>query len=337
MDEPRAIIDLSRARRVSVRQLLVAVGVMGLILLLLTGPSIRNSGEEMKPGVIRTTVLAVGKPAGWVGDRLPFHHATQDATAWLSPDDELGDEGGFQNVAAPLPADGGQGIPPVTADAFAPADLGQQASKKPLEKVLVTGDSLSQPLDSELARRYADKGVEVTREPHIGTGISKTDLVDWGKLSTKQAKNDYDAVVMFMGANEGFPMPGPDGKDVECCSAAWAAIYANRARAMMNAYRRAGAGRVYWMTLPAPRDPDRQKIARVVNSAIAAAAAPYRAQVRVVDTVRIFTPDFKYRDTMDVGGEKTIVRESDGIHLNDDGAKIAADALQPVMAGDFTW
>ena len=343
-DAPLAVIDLSRARRFTVRQMLVTIGVMCLILIVLEGPSIRNQGKEMESGIIKTAVLAVGEPTGWLGDRLPFHDATETATAWLSPEDDLGGgEGGFANASAPLPDDGTgtaggtTGPAPVTPDAFAPSDLGEQVAKKPLKTVLVTGDSLSQPLDSELARRYTDAGVKVTREPHLGTGISKTDLLDWGELSTQQAKKEFDAVVMFMGANEGFPMPGPDGGDVKCCGAEWAAIYASRARAMMNAYRRAGAGRVYWLTLPGPRDADRIKIARVVNSAIAAAAAPYRAQVRIVDMVRVFTPNYDYRDSIEIGGRDEIVRDSDGIHLNDEGSKVAADQLQRVMSGDFTW
>jgi hypothetical protein len=106
---------------------------------------------------------------------------------------------------------------------------------------------------------------------------------------------------------------------------------------MMDAYRRAGAGRVYWMTLPGPRDKDRVEIARVVNAAIVAAAAPYRAQVRIVDMVNVFTPGFAYSDSLPVDGQDTIVRESDGIHLNGEGAKIAADELEKVLAGDFTW
>ncbi len=47
------------------------------------------------------------------------------------------------------------------------------------------------------------------RDVHVGTGISKTDLLDWGKLAAKQVgKDEPDAVVVFIGANEGFPMPG---------------------------------------------------------------------------------------------------------------------------------
>jgi hypothetical protein len=196
---------------------------------------------------------------------------------------------------------------------------------------------LSQPLDQELARRLASS-VKVVRDPHIGTGISKSLLVDWGKLSVAQVKKDKpDAVVVFIGANEGFPMKGgPGGAEVQCCGADYAAVYASRVRQMMNTYRQAGAARVYWLTLPTPRDPDRQKIARTVNAAIVVAAQPWRSQVRVFDTVPIFTPGARYRDAMPIHGADTIVRESDGIHLNLAGSSYLADLLLPVIDRDFT-
>ena len=47
----------------------------------------------------------------------------------------------------------------MTPDAFDPADLGAKAERpRELKTVLVTGDSLSQPLDAELARRLAGDG-----------------------------------------------------------------------------------------------------------------------------------------------------------------------------------
>jgi len=104
----------------------------------------------------------------------------------------------------------------------------------------------------------------------------------------------------------------------------------------MNTYRQAGAARVYWLTLPTPRDAARQKIARTVNAAIAVAAQPWRSQVRVFDTVPIFTPGGRYRDSMDVNGEEKIVRESDGIHLNQAGSSVLADRLLPLIDQDFT-
>jgi hypothetical protein len=160
--------------------------------------------------------------------------------------------------------------------------------------------------------------------------------VDWGKLSTQQAsERKPDAVVVFIGANEGFDLPGPGGESLRCCNAGWAAAYAYRVRRMMNTYRRGGRARVYWLTLPAPRDKDRQEVARAVNAAIEVAAQPYRAQVRVLDMDELFTPGGRYRDAMEVDGRRQIVREPDGIHLNGQGAELAADAVMEAVERDF--
>jgi lysophospholipase L1-like esterase len=323
--------DRPGARAFSARDALVCVLLAALVLAMLEGPSIRRAGEEMNGGIQKTMVLAVGKPFGWIGDRLGLARISHDATSWLSPDKDLGDQAGFANAPS---AAGAAKLPPVTPDAFDPTELGgKPLPHRPLKTVLVTGDSMATPLDSQLARLLAGrKGVKVIREPHLGTGISKSLLVDWGKLSAQQAAQQRpDAVVVFIGANEGFDMPGPGGKSVKCCGADYAAVYANRVRRMMDTYRQKGAARVYWLTLPAPRDRDRQDVARAVNAAIRVAAEPLRSQVRVFDTVPVFTPGARYRDAM--GGK--IVRQADGIHLNDAGAKIAADQVLRLIDRDF--
>jgi uncharacterized protein len=335
-DPPRTLIDLTKARRFDVRQLLKAIGLVSLLLFITSGPGIREAGEQMDPGLDKTLVLAVGEPAGALGDVIPLHEVADEATAWLSTDEDLGDGGGFTAAAQTQGHPGS--VPPVTPDAFDPAALGEQTKPAPLKRMLVTGDSLAMPLDAKLAQRLADRGVKVDRDPHIGTGISKdaVGLVDWNKLSTKQVKDaEYDAVVMFIGANEGFPLPVTETRKVECCGAEWTAIYATRARTMMNTYRRDGRTKVYWLTVMTPQDAERAKIARSVDAGIFAAAAAYGAQVRVIDTVPIFTPGFKYRASMEVDGRDTIVRESDGIHLNDAGADIAADHVMDALARDF--
>jgi hypothetical protein len=132
-------------------------------------------------------------------------------------------------------------------------------------------------------------------------------------------------------------MPGPDGREVECCSAEWAAIYANRARQIADTYRQNGAARVYWITLPTPREPARQTIARVVNAAIEVAVAPWADEISVIDSVPIFTPGGVYRDSMDVNGEQTIVRRSDGIHLNEAGSELLAGYVLASIGRDFTY
>jgi hypothetical protein len=194
---------------------------------------------------------------------------------------------------------------------------------------------MSQPLDTDLARTLADKGVLTIRDAHIGTGLSISGLVDWAKLAVHQSGTDHpDVVVMFLGANEGFPMRH-DGHDVRCCSGDWGAEYATRARGMTSTCLDGGARRIVWLALPAPRDPRRQRISHLVNAAVRLAAAPFGVQVQVLPTDAVFTPGGHYRDEMTVGGQQRIVRQPDGIHLNNDGAKLAAQLTVAALRTSF--
>jgi uncharacterized protein len=322
-----------RGPRVRSRDALLVVFISVVVLILFEGASVRTAGDEMQPGIERDVVVAVGEPTGWVADRLPFDELGDDALAFLE-DEGVSGQGGFD--AAPR-ASGG--LPTVSPDAFDPAELGAKPEPpRELDTVLVTGDSLAMPLDVETARRMAERNgdVKVERDPHVGTGISKSDLLDWGEQSTQHVEErEPDATVVFIGANEGFPLPGPDGEEIDCCGPAWAAAYANRVRRMMNTYRQGGDARVYWLTLPIPRDDDLAEVARTVNAAIEVAAQPFRAQVRVLDMAELFTPGDRYRDAMTVDGRRRIVRDADGIHLNGAGAGVAADVVLDRIRDDF--
>jgi lysophospholipase L1-like esterase len=327
--------DRSGTRRFRARDGLIAVTVAAIVLIVCSGASIRKQGEEMAPGIGRDVVLAVGRPAAWIAGQLPLHSAVRTMTGWLSPDTNLGGPGGFTDAAA---FGTGDAIPAVTPDAFQPSQIGAPPPpKRALHTVLVTGDSMSEPLDLYVAQALAPDGVKVIRDPHIGTGISLSVLVDWSKLSTHQVRQYHpDAVVVFIGANDGYAMPGLGGRSVGCCSAQWAAIYAARVRRMMNTYRQEGVARVYWLTLPTPRDGARAKISLVVNAAIEVAAEPWRDQIRVLDTVPVFTPGNRYRDSMTVNGQPTIVRQSDGIHLNNAGSAFVSKLVLGLIDQDFT-
>ena len=328
--------DEQGLRRFRARDAVIAVGIAAILLVACAGASIRSAGDRMNPGIERDIVLAVGKPAGWVSDRLPLADATHRATSWLSPDDRLDEHDAFTAAANVSGASGG--VPPVTADAFDPDRIGAKPDRKRLLRtLLVTGDSMSTPLDSELGRMLAGENVRVIRDPHLGTGISKSFLVDWGQLSAGQVKRDHpDAVVVFIGANEGFPIAGPGGRQIQCCLADWAAAYANRVRRMADTYRQKGAARVYWIGLPLPRSAARQRISRVVNEAVDVATEPWRRQIRVVDTSAIFSPH-GYRDAMPIDGTETIVRAPDGIHLNERGSRLLATMLLTQIRTDYVY
>ena len=322
-----------RGQRRRARDALIVVFLSVVVLVLFEGSSVRQAGQDLQPGLERDVVRAAGEPAGWLADRLPFDEWGDDALAFLE-DEGSGDSGGFGDA----PRADAAAVPAVSPDSFDPVELGAKAEQpRALDTLLVTGDSLAMPLDVEMARRLAetDEQVEVERDPHVGTGISKTGLLDWGRLSAQQvSEREPDATVVFIGANEGFPMPGTNGDELECCGPEWAAEYAYRVRRMMNTYRQRGDARIYWLTLPLPRDRDFQEVARSVNAAIRVAAQPYRAQVRVLDMTALFTPS-GYRDAMEVDGRRQVVRDPDGIHLNSTGAELAADVVLEAIRRDF--
>ncbi len=294
-----SILARPTGRRLRARDALICVGVAVLLLLLVEGSSIRRSGEEMETGVARTLVLAVGHPAGWVADRLPFAGAADRATAWLSPDEDLGGPGGFEagGPARGLGAWRRWGRRPSTRRRWASGRRAGRAAPAARDRRL-PGAAAGRRAGPAPGRGRRAHGAR--RAP--GHRDLQSELVDWGRLSVQQVRERRpDAVVMLLGANEGFPMRAAGGGTVQCCGPAWAAEYATRARRMMDTYRRRGAARVYWLTLPAPRDGDRADIARTINAAIAVAAQPYRAQVRVLDLVRVFTPGGRFRDAMPSG------------------------------------
>ena len=338
-DSQMSRFDSPKVRRVSALQAVLAVALTGALLVLFSGGSVEVAADEIDPGIGRDIVAAVGDPTGWIADALPLAQAQADLTGGLSPDSEL-DEGGF--AATPEgeagAAAGATQVAPVGPESFDPTTLGQEAPpKKELEKLLVTGDSMSIPLDSILAQRLAPNGVEVVRDPKLGSGISNSDFLDWGQVSSAQVRDEApDAVVIIIGAGEGFPIDGPEGP-IECCGPDWAAAYGNRVRQMMNTYRQGGDARVYWLSVPTTRNAKRWEISQVVNAAVEVAAVPWLSQVRLIDLVPIFTPGGVYRDSMDVDGEDTIVRESDGLHLNQAGSEIAADAVMDRVDQDFDY
>ncbi|MDX6691515.1 MAG: uncharacterized protein QOG15_2972 [Solirubrobacteraceae bacterium] len=200
-------------------------------------------------------------------------------------------------------------------------------------RLLATGDSMIQIIDSYLDQRLKRRRkTSVRSDAHISTGISSPSELNWVKKARNQAGSvKPDVTVMFIGANDGFPIGG-----APCCNAAWVTQYARRVASMMRSYRRGGRSLVYWLTLPAP-SPSRPNFAKVfprVNEAIRRAAVRFASGVRVLDMGKVFTPGGVFRRTMSYGGRTVTVRQPDGIHLTTTGASIAATVIVNRLRAD---
>jgi lysophospholipase L1-like esterase len=195
--------------------------------------------------------------------------------------------------------------------------------------VLATGDSMIQIIDSYLKQRIDSRRARVRSDARISTGLSKPSLLDWQAHARRQAAARPDAVVMFIGANDGFPMKG-----AACCGPAWIREYARRARRMMHTYARGGRARVYWLLLPAARGGSFRQVFAAVNAGLRRAARGLDDDVRLVDLHEVFTPGGRYRDSMEIGGRVVRVRQADGVHLNTTGASLAASIVIRALRRD---
>jgi lysophospholipase L1-like esterase len=197
-------------------------------------------------------------------------------------------------------------------------------------RILATGDSMIQLIDSFMRARPGSRRALVRSDARVSTGISKPSLLDWRAHAREQvASIRPDVTVMFIGANDGFPMAGAD-----CCGAPWIAEYARRARQMMRTYARGGRGRVYWLLLPAARDGFFREIFPAVNAALRQAAAGLEDDVRLIELDEVFTPGGRFRKSMKIDGKRVGVRQSDGVHLNTTGAALAARLVIAALRHD---
>src|SRR5205823_5872661 len=133
---------------------------------------------------------------------------------------------------------------------------GRSHARRRLPLVLAVGDSMMDPLDVLLGDRLRRRA-RTRSFVRVGDGLSHPGST-WLHRARLEARLRPLATVVFLGANDYFDMRTPARAAVTCCDAGWIAEYARREAAVMRAYSRAGRGRVLWLTLPAPRDPDRQ-------------------------------------------------------------------------------
>ena len=202
--------------------------------------------------------------------------------------------------------------------------------------VLATGDSMIQIVDGFLKRSLERRpGVRVPSDAQISTGISKSTLLDWPRHAARQARRYRPrTTVVFIGANDGFPMRTPGGAQVACCGRAWSVEYGRRVATMMGSYARGGRGRVFWLLLPQARRGFFRRAFPAVNRGIRRAAAGMRRDARIVRLNKVFTPGGRYRPSMRYHGRLLRVRQADGVHLSSAGASIAAAIVVRRMRAD---
>ncbi|CAA9505628.1 MAG: hypothetical protein AVDCRST_MAG67-2403 [uncultured Solirubrobacteraceae bacterium] len=273
--------------------------------------------------VVRGTHVTLRAPAGALGVKLGDTVSWRAVLQWR--------EGtGCAVIPGPQPCT--QVLPPAGA-----LTLKTRAARRPAFtrlgrlRLLATGDSMIQIVDSYLKQRLGRRrGATVRSDAHIGSGISNPAKRDWvRKAGAQSAGFKPDVTVVFLGANDGYPIAG-----AQCCDVPWIAAYAKRVEAMMRSYLRGGRSYVYWLTLPTPSRASFVRIYSSVNAAIRRAAQRVGDGVRVIDIARVFTPGGRFRQTITFRGRTINARQADGIHLSTAGASVAATLVIDRLRAD---
>ncbi len=342
-----------------------SVLVAAVTVLLLTPSSLLRQGEAMQDGVTRSVTLALARPVAAVSRALGLERGAGALLASLHIGDGADPGGGTPlllrkdlTLPPPIPPEAVARREPRTAAAgaeeqggaardagargpvragalggqgeFGASLLEEPPRPRPTRahplRLLITGDSLVGYLGPQLANEVAETGVVRPQvDVHNGTGLTRPFFVDWASLAVQQvARYHPDAIVVMLGANDDIGMPLPNGQVAGEGSPEWAAEYQRRLEIVMGILSQRGRAPVLWLTLPMARETRRSHDYALINAAgrQAARAVP---SMRVVEVGERFTPGGRYRDAMAIGGRRRIVRQADGVHLNQAGSELAAD------------
>jgi hypothetical protein len=198
-------------------------------------------------------------------------------------------------------------------------------------KLLATGDSLVAPVARALGQRLGRRGrVLVRPDVHFGAGLSTPWTLDWRAHAAATARDwRPDVVVLFLGGGDAYPLGGHP-----CCRPEWQRAYGGRAREVARRFLRRGAAQVYWLTLPAARDPEKAGIWQIENMARAQALHDLSPWVREIDLVPLLSPGSVWRRTMVVDGRVRVIRAADGVHLTRAGGRLAASEVIAALGRD---
>jgi hypothetical protein len=241
-----------------------------------------------------------------------------------------------QGSTAPTAAPTTQAPPPPTE----PEQTGPPSADNPA-RVLVVGDSDAGTFAPYLRTLLDDTGVvDVEVDYVVSSGLARPDFHDWpAHLRDSMAAVDPDIVIVTFGGNDaqGLSEPCPNGAGTcgvnvvvgvanESNADEWTAEYVRRVHEVMEIMTEGSERQVIWVGIPNAEDADFTARLQIQDQAVRQALEDYPDAV-FVDTWGRF--DGRNGGIAELvvdprDGRAKPVRQSDGFHLNSDGAEILA-------------
>lgn len=203
---------------------------------------------------------------------------------------------------------------------------------KPIERVLLTGDSMMiEGIGPPLERYFKSmEGIEVSRKGQYSTGLCRIDFFDWFEFfEGLLAERKPDLVLITLGANDTQDIVLEDRKRHIVATEGWNGIYGERVARMARLAKAAGA-RILWVGLPIMgREPYNARV-KNLNEVTRQACEKednclfWDASASLTDKNGKYSSFITLKD-----GRHAKVRAADSIHLTEDGGKqMLADLLE---------
>ena len=194
----------------------------------------------------------------------------------------------------------------------------------------VVGDSQAFYLGHSLRESQLSEILAITVDQRHSTGLARPGYFNWPvHFFAIAAHYDPEVVVATLGSNDWQGMTSPDEKILSRGSDEWRTEWSRRLAVAFDVLE-APHRHVIWVGLPPTRS-DKTRQGYAIMNDIAAVASAERDFVTMIDIWDMFGGDEPYREAVpppgDPDGRPVDVRQQDGVHLNQAGARWVVDLI----------
>jgi hypothetical protein len=220
-----------------------------------------------------------------------------------------------------------------TAFAAPAAEEAEPKIPTPDTPILMIGDSMMRLLGTAMEKSFRKAKIQpAVAFSSLGSGLVRPAVFDWtAKVDDLIATNHPHTVFVSLGTNDRQPIEGEEGGAILYGKPEWEEAYARRIGAMMDQLIAGGVTRVVWLLLPTMKEQVYQDHAELVNEIIRreAEVETRRDKVTLFDLDSVLTrkPGKFTQYMMSPDGQALSVRDPDGVHLTNEGAKFVSAAL----------
>lgn len=199
--------------------------------------------------------------------------------------------------------------------------------------LLMVGDSMMRLLGIAMEKQFKKEGIQpAVAFSSLGSGLVRPAAFDWNaKMNELCAQHHPKTVFVSIGTNDGQTLEGNEGVAIRYGAPEWEPEYAKRLTAFIDNILDKDVDRIVWFLLPAMKDPGHNEHALLVNRLVTEIAQDEsrKDKMTLFDLGPVLSrhPGKFAPTVMSPTGAALTVRDPDGVHLTNDGAKLIARAV----------